>query len=62
MNSNGSKGFTLKNKDFILGFWKPLKKRQKSYDLMVNNNKDNIYYKVGIITDIDKLKEIVFND
>lgn len=34
--------------------------RQKSYDVLVNNGKDNIWYKVGIIRDIDKLNE-VFN-
>lgn len=34
--------------------------KQKSYDVLVNNGKDNIWYKVGIIRDIDKLNE-VFN-
>lgn len=34
--------------------------KQKSYDILVNNGKDNIWYKVGIIRDIDKLNE-VFN-
>lgn len=34
--------------------------KQKSYDVLVNNGKDNIWYKVGIIRDIEKLNE-VFN-
>lgn len=34
--------------------------KQKSYDVLVNNGQDNIWYKVGIIRDIDKLNE-VFN-
>lgn len=50
-NQNGSKLSVSKS---------VLNKKQKSYDVMVNNGKDNIWYKVGIIKDIDKLNE-VFN-
>lgn len=59
-----TKGFTLTNQNGSkLSVSKSvLNKKQKSYDVMVNNGKDNIWYKVGIIKDIDKLKEVLEND
>ena len=59
-----TKGFTLTNQiGSKLSVSKSvLNKKQKSYDVMVNNGKDNIWYKVGIIKDIDKLKEVFNND
>lgn len=32
--------------------------KKKSYDFLVTTGNDNVYYKVGNITDIDKLREI----
>lgn len=32
-------------------------KKQKSYDVMFNNGKDNCWYKIGIIRDIETLKK-----
>lgn len=52
-NQNGSKLSVSKS---------VLNKKQKSYDVMVNNGKDNIWYKVGIIKDINKLNEVFYND
>ena len=43
----------------ILGFQRPLRKGQKSYDLMINNGKDNCFYKVGNITDIDMINKML---
>ena len=58
-----SKGFQLTFPNgAVLGFWSPLRKGQKSYDLMLNNGKDNCYYKVGNITDIDTINEVLWND
>lgn len=59
-----TKGFTLTNQNGSkLSVSKSvLNKKQKSYDVMVNNGKDNIWYKVGIIKDIDKLNEVFNND
>lgn len=34
-------------------------KRQKSYDVMINNGKDNCWYKIGIIRDIETLNKIL---
>ena len=57
------KGFQFKFPNgAILGFWAPIRKGQKSYDLMVNDGKDNCFYKVGTIKDIDTLREIIFED
>lgn len=58
-----TKGFTLTNQNGSkLSVSKSvINKNQKSYDVMVNNGKNNIWYKVGIIKDIDKLNE-VFNN
>lgn len=57
-----SKGFTLASYNGSrLSISKSIiNTKQKSYDVLVNNGKDNIWYKVGIIRDIDKLNE-VFN-
>lgn len=53
-----TKGFQLTFPNgAILGFWSPLRKGQKSYDLIINNGKDNCFYKVGNITDIDLINE-----
>lgn len=59
-----TKGFTLTNQNGSkLSISKSvINKNQKSYDVMVNNGKDNIWYKVGIIRDIDKLNEVFNND
>lgn len=58
-----SKGFQLTFPNgAVLGFWSPLRKGQKSYDLMLSNGKDNCYYKVGNITDIDTINEVLRND
>ena len=58
-----SKGFQFRFPNgAVLGFWFPLRKGQKSYDLMLNNGKDNCYYKVGNITDINSLYEVLWND
>lgn len=55
-----TKGFQLTFPNgAILGFWHPLRKGQKSYDLMINNGKDNYFYKVGNITDIDLINEVL---
>lgn len=55
-----SKGFqfTFPN-GAILGFWHPIRAGQKSYDLMLNNGKDNCFYKVGNITNIDMINEVL---
>lgn len=57
-----NKGFTLTSRNGSkLSISKSIiNTKQKSYDVLVNNGKDNIWYKVGIIRDIDKLNE-VFN-
>ena len=57
-----NKGFTLTSSNGSkLSISKSvINTKQKSYDVLVNNGKDNIWYKVGIIRDIDKLNE-VFN-
>lgn len=59
-----TKGFTLTNQNGSkLSVNKSvINKNQKAYDVMVNNGKDNIWYKVGIIRDIDKLNEVFNND
>lgn len=58
-----SKGFQLTFPNgAVLGFWSPLRKGQKSYDLVLSNGKDNCYYKVGNITDIDTINEVLRND
>lgn len=70
MTDNFDKDIDVPNKSFqfrfpngvVLGFWHPLRKGQKSYDLMLNNGKDNCYYKVGNITDINSLYEVLYND
>lgn len=36
----------------------PCDPRQKSYDLLVSSG-DNVYHKVGVVKDIDKLREIL---
>lgn len=33
--------------------------KKKSYDFLVTTENDNVYYKVGNITDIDKLREVL---
>lgn len=53
INQNGSKLSVSKS---------VINAKQKSYDVLVNNGKDNIFYKVGIIKDIDKLNEVFNND
>ena len=55
-----SKGFqfTFPN-GAILGFWHPIREGQKSYDVMLNNGKDNCFYKVGNITNIDMINEVL---
>ena len=57
-----NKGFTLKshNGSRLSVSKSVINTKQKSYDVLVNNGKDNIWYKVGVIRDIDKLNE-VFN-
>lgn len=57
-----NKGFTLTSSNGSkLSISKSvINTKRKSYDVLVNNGKDNIWYKVGIIRDIDKLNE-VFN-
>lgn len=58
-----SKGFQLTFPNgAILGFWKSFIKNKKSYDLMLCNGKDNCYCKVGNITDIDLINEVLWND
>ena len=59
-----TKGFTLTNQNGSkLSVSKSvINKNQKSYDVLVNNGKDNIWYKIGIIKDIDKLNEVFNND
>lgn len=59
-----TKGFTLTNQNGSkLTVTKSFaNKKQKSYDVMVNDGKNNIWYKVGIIKDIDKLNEVFNND
>lgn len=59
-----TKGFTLTNQNGSkLSVSKSIiNAKQKSYDVMVNNGKDNIWYKVGIIRDMDKLNEVFNND
>lgn len=32
-------------------------KKQKSMDVMINNGKDNNWYKIGIIKDVETLKQ-----
>lgn len=60
MYNDISKGFQLTFPNgVILGFWKSLQKSKKSYDLMINNGKDNVFYKVGNITDIDKRETVI---
>lgn len=55
-----TKGFQLTFPNgAILGFWHPLRKGQKSYDLVINDGKDNYFYKVGNITDIDLINEVL---
>lgn len=58
-----SKGFQLTfSNGTILGFWKSISnKKQKSYDLVISNGKDNCFHKVGTVKDIDSLKEIIFD-
>ena len=59
-NKYKTKGFQLTFLNgTILGFWRPLRKGQKSYDLMINNGKDNCFYKVGNITDIDMINKLL---
>lgn len=57
-----NKGFTLTshNGSKLSISQSVINTKQKSYDILINNGKDNIWYKVGIIRDIDKLNE-VFN-
>ena len=55
-----SKGFTIisRNGSKLSISKSVINTKQKSYDVLVNNGKDNIWYKVGIIRDIDKLNRI----
>lgn len=57
-----SKGFqfTFPN-GAILGFWRPIRRGQKSYDLVLNDGKDNCFYKVGNITNIDMIREVLID-
>ena len=42
----------------VLAFQKSVfNKKQKSYDVMFNNGKDNCWYKIGIIRDMETLKK-----
>ncbi len=47
----------------ILQFTSPVfNPHQKSYDLMINNGKDNCFYKVGTIKDIDTIRKMLFGE
>lgn len=56
-----SKGFILTNQLNGSQLWitEVHNPKQKSYDVLVSNGKENVWYKVGIIRDIDKLNEIL---
>lgn len=56
-----SKGFTLTNQLNGSQLWitKAHNPKQKSYEVLVSDGKQNVWYKVGIIRDIDKLNEIL---
>ena len=52
-------GFSLTMPNgYKLCFYNPINPKQKSYDIMVNNGKDNNYYKVGILKDIDSMEKV----
>ena len=56
----------MSSKSFIMTFntgqeiWvaSPCNQKQKSYDLLVSSG-DNMYYKVGVVKDINKLREVL---
>ena len=53
------KGFSLTMPNgYKLCFYTPFDNRKKSYDIMVNNGKDNIYHKVGDLQDIDTVEKV----
>ena len=43
---------------YKLCFYNPINPKQKSYDIMVNNGKDNNYYKIGILKDINSIEKV----
>lgn len=52
-----SKGFSLRSDDGTIIEFTKLNPKSKSYDMLVKTNTNECYYKVGIIRDIDKLRQ-----
>ena len=54
-----NKGFSLTMPNgYKLCFYSPVDKKKKSYDILVNNGKDNAYYKIGNLQDIDTMEKV----
>lgn len=52
--------FTIQNNGCRINIDKSVfDKRQKSYDITINNGKDNKWYKIGIIKDIETLTNLL---
>ena len=52
-----SKGFSLKSDNGTVIEFTKLNPNSKSYDMLVKTDTDEYWYKVGIIRNIDKLKQ-----
>lgn len=61
MESNECKGFSLEFPNgYKLSFEKSVfNKKQKSYDVLINDGKNNCWYKIGLIKDINMLHKII---
>lgn len=52
-----SKGFSLKSDNGTIIEFTKLNPKSKSYDMLVKTDTDECWYKVGIIRNIDKLRQ-----
>lgn len=52
-----SKGFSLKSDNGTVIEFTKLNPKSKSYDMLVKTDTDEYWYKVGIIRNIDKLRQ-----
>lgn len=54
------KGFQLRSDNGTIMEFTKLNPKQKSYDILVKSDNDEYWHKIGIIRNIDKLRQ-VFN-
>ncbi len=55
-----SKAFSITLANGVQFYFCKTFSKKKSYDFLVSTENDNVYYKVGNITDIDRLKEVLY--